>query len=240
MPFAGPAGVGDAVVKLQQVAPKDFVLLEGFRYTSASGVAYEVQPTALGSTDLASIPYVFRWFVHSYGRHTLPALLHDCLVRGACASATAAPVPSRVEADDLFLEAMAAEVSAVGTTTLHLVGGELPHAILILGSARTGTPRPLDRPRARRCAHLHRRCLPHRDGPHHRESWYRLRGRRGARSWAHCCGGPATGQGCGSDTRSSRSCQRRRSSSPRTTSYKLVERIAQAFGGPAPPSRRHF
>lgn len=28
-------------------------------------------------TDLASVPWFLRWFVPRYGRHTLPALLHD-------------------------------------------------------------------------------------------------------------------------------------------------------------------
>ena len=80
MPFTGPAGVGDARVRLEQVEPKRFVLLEGFRYRSpATGKRFEVTPKSLHKTDLASVPFLMRWFVNSYGRHTLPALLHDCL-----------------------------------------------------------------------------------------------------------------------------------------------------------------
>ena len=112
MPFTGPGGVGDARIMIEQVEPKKFELLEGFRYTrGATGEAFDVTPAGLKETDLTSVPFLFRWFVNAYGRHTLPALLHDCLIRGKCAK-TASPratPPTRAEADDIFLEALTDE-----------------------------------------------------------------------------------------------------------------------------------
>jgi hypothetical protein len=105
MTFQNFAGTGPAVVKLHQVKPKQFELLEGFRYTTAAAT-YAIDPVTLGETDLASVPFAFRWFVRSYGRHTLPALLHDCLVRPGCSAAVSGGGITREAADDIFLEAM--------------------------------------------------------------------------------------------------------------------------------------
>jgi hypothetical protein len=115
MPFSSPDG-GEAQVKLHQIDPEVFRLLDGFRYVRTDGAAtFVVTPKALGLTDLASVPFGFRWFVNSYGRHTLPALLHDCLVTEKCARQATQPIdgkvnpPGRSEADDIFLEALAGE-----------------------------------------------------------------------------------------------------------------------------------
>lgn len=109
MGFQNPTGTGPAEVKLHQVEPKRFELLDGFRYTSDGADEYAVSPSALKQTDLASVPFAFRWFVQSYGRHTLPALLHDCLVRPDCAATTGSSGITREAADDVFLEAMQVE-----------------------------------------------------------------------------------------------------------------------------------
>jgi hypothetical protein len=109
MTFSGPGGIGPARVRLEQIKPNRFVLLEGFRYRSDAGAEFELTPATLGETDLTSVPFGFRWFVNSYGRHTLPALLHDCLVRPDCAREVVQPdaaPPSRAQADDVFLEAL--------------------------------------------------------------------------------------------------------------------------------------
>lgn len=112
MPFSGLEG-GRARIRLEQIDVKLFRLLEGFRYVSAStGAVFEVTPEVLTETDLTSVPAGFRWFVNPYGRQTLPAMLHDCLIdSGRAQRATVTPglgrgVPDREEADDLFLEAL--------------------------------------------------------------------------------------------------------------------------------------
>ena len=43
-------------------------------------VRREAQPPEEPETDLASIPTFMRWFVNTYGLHTLAALLHDNLI----------------------------------------------------------------------------------------------------------------------------------------------------------------
>jgi len=147
MPFSGPGGVGKARVQLEQISPKRFKLLRGFRYEpEVGGAHYEVTPEALESTDLTSVPFLFRWFVNSYGRHTLPSLLHDCLVRGDCAQAVTGPPgtspPTRSEADHIFLEALRAEEtpwirrrliwSAVTFSTRFSHSGPLSTTLMIL------------------------------------------------------------------------------------------------------------
>ena len=112
MPFSGPSGVGDARIRLQQVDAKLFELLEAFRYSRPSGAVFDVTPEILGKTDLTSVPAGFRWFVNSYGRHTLPALLHDCLIDTERAQRATQPLagvvaaPTRAVADDIFLETL--------------------------------------------------------------------------------------------------------------------------------------
>jgi Protein of unknown function (DUF1353) len=112
MPFSSLSGTRPARIRLEQVEPKKFVLLRGFRYVRPStGQAFEVTPAGLGPTDLTTIPFPFRWFVNAYGRHTLPALLHDLLVReeDAKAATVSGVAPKRAEADDIFLEALGEE-----------------------------------------------------------------------------------------------------------------------------------
>jgi hypothetical protein len=72
-----------AAVRLQQLDATDFYLVEPFRYVK-DGLVRVVpadQPLNPHSdvTDLASVPNVLTWLVPRYGRHSLPALLHDDL-----------------------------------------------------------------------------------------------------------------------------------------------------------------
>ena len=76
-PFRKELSNNDAEVLLRQVSPKEFVLEESFRYVAPPHPEVLV---ALGDkTDLASVPGFLTWLVPRYGRHTLPALLHDQL-----------------------------------------------------------------------------------------------------------------------------------------------------------------
>ena len=71
----------DAEVLLRQVTPKNFCLEEAFRFTRDGEP--DILVTRGDSTDLASVPGFLTWLVPRYGRHTLPALLHDQLCRSA-------------------------------------------------------------------------------------------------------------------------------------------------------------
>jgi hypothetical protein len=103
---AGKEGEPDIIVR--QVGPNTFQLVDGFAYEVPGWdrPPYEVpghdltEPpksakVADNSTDLASVPYVFWWFIASHGRHTRAALLHDYLV-------DAPKVISRRDADTVF------------------------------------------------------------------------------------------------------------------------------------------
>lgn len=62
---------------LRQVDPTKFTSLEPFRYVENGATRFNVPPNE--ATDLASVPPLLTWLVPRYGRHTLPALLHDFL-----------------------------------------------------------------------------------------------------------------------------------------------------------------
>lgn len=109
MPFFSSAGGGPARVELLQVEAKQFELLAGFHYQHPDGnSSFTVTPKILGRTDLTSVPSFFRWFVSPYGRHTLAALLHDCLIEHPKAELATVhgQVPDRRNADDIFLVAL--------------------------------------------------------------------------------------------------------------------------------------
>ena len=78
-----------AIIQLQQVTRKSFILGSSLKYTGNTGVpnlpeeARILRPENLGDpalTDLASVPSALRWFVSSYDVHTPAALLHDRLI----------------------------------------------------------------------------------------------------------------------------------------------------------------
>jgi uncharacterized protein DUF1353 len=86
-----PGDVTEPEILLRQIGPNAFQLMEGFRYRmpEGQGLSEYVVPQhdfrlppdqGDNSTDLASVPQLFWWFIASYGRHTRPALLHDHLV----------------------------------------------------------------------------------------------------------------------------------------------------------------
>jgi hypothetical protein len=113
-PTPGPTEQGSAFtcldsdeparIVLRQIDAMRFELVEAFRYHGPSGT-WEVRPSDLADTDLASIPLFLSWFVSRYGRHTLAALLHDHLVRNG---ADLEPPVARHKADEVFLEALRA------------------------------------------------------------------------------------------------------------------------------------
>jgi hypothetical protein len=89
----------DADVVLRQETPVEFRMEEAFRYEEAGG---EIVVEAGDATDLASVPGFLTWLVPRYGRHTLPALLHDHLVEPGMDPSL------REEADTTFRDAMGA------------------------------------------------------------------------------------------------------------------------------------
>lgn len=88
--FEDPDNPGQpAIIQLQQVTRKTFILGTSLRFTGDSGLpnlpeaARVLRPEDLGDpalTDLASVPSALRWFVSPYDIHTPAALLHDRLI----------------------------------------------------------------------------------------------------------------------------------------------------------------
>ncbi len=76
---------------LRQINERQFALVEGFRYVGSAG-PFELRPEQLEATDLTSVPWLLRWFIPKYGRHTPAALLHDYQVDAI----------DRTEADSIF------------------------------------------------------------------------------------------------------------------------------------------
>lgn len=100
-------GCDFALVHLRDGGPKWFRLERPVLYESPDGTVETIDPGILGDTDLTSVPPQLFWFIPSYGRHTLPALLHDYKL-------TTLPVgdarmAARQAADDQFLETLAGE-----------------------------------------------------------------------------------------------------------------------------------
>ena len=82
---------------LRQETDLEFVVLEPFTYPDGSGGTWVV-PAGM-ETDLASVPLLLTWLVPRYGRHTLPALLHDYLQHSI-------PPVDSWRADEVFRDAM--------------------------------------------------------------------------------------------------------------------------------------
>ncbi|MEO7555042.1 MAG: DUF1353 domain-containing protein [Acidimicrobiales bacterium] len=99
IPFKKRFSDHDADIVLRQDDPEDFELEEPFRYVGPDGV--EIAVPRGDVTDLASVPTQLTWLVPRYGRHTLPALLHDHLVTPDM------DPDDREAADALFRDAMA-------------------------------------------------------------------------------------------------------------------------------------
>jgi hypothetical protein len=88
----------DAEVLLRQVSASGFELEEPFRYEVPGQGGVVVHRG--DATDLASVPTFLTWLVPRYGRHTLPALLHDQVVVGGM------PADEREKADTTLRDAM--------------------------------------------------------------------------------------------------------------------------------------
>lgn len=109
MPFWSLHDESEPEIRLRQVSPNAFQLLEGFRFVRPGEAPHRAitvpahdpgRPPSRGNvTDLASVPWFLWWFISSHGRHTRAALLHDHLVTD--------PHFDRREADVVFREALA-------------------------------------------------------------------------------------------------------------------------------------
>jgi len=88
----------DAVVQVEQIDDKNWKVLEGFRYV---GKTQPFDVTVGESTDFASVPRLFVWFLPRYGRWTKAAILHDHLWRKEVGKTI-----EYVDADGTFRRAM--------------------------------------------------------------------------------------------------------------------------------------
>lgn len=88
-----------AVVQVEQVDDKNWKVLEGFRY---EGKLRPFDVEVGQSTDFASVPRLFVWFLPRYGRWTKAAILHDHLWRNEVGKGEIA----YIDADGLFRRAM--------------------------------------------------------------------------------------------------------------------------------------
>jgi hypothetical protein len=89
---------------IEQVDDTQFRVLVPFMYIDRTGNEHEVPASDPNDpsdvTDLASVPWILRWLVASYGQHTTAALLHDRLVRPGMT------LPEGVETDPVFFRAL--------------------------------------------------------------------------------------------------------------------------------------
>jgi hypothetical protein len=91
-------GFEEAVVQVEQIDDENWKVLEGFAYQGKKDL-FEVK---IGqTTDFASVPRLFVWFLPRYGRWTKAAILHDHLWRNEVAMGM-----PYIEADGTFRRAM--------------------------------------------------------------------------------------------------------------------------------------
>ena len=98
LPFKKRYSTHNADVVLLQKDQTDFYLDEGFRYVRPDDSEIVVHRGNV--TDLASVPPFLTWLVPRYGKHSLPALLHDQLINPTTST------PDREAADQLFRDTM--------------------------------------------------------------------------------------------------------------------------------------
>jgi hypothetical protein len=73
MPFSS-----DSDVEVKEISDKEWAVLRPIEYQGKQ----DPFVVPMGQcTDFASVPRVFAWFIPSYGRYTMPAILHDYLWR---------------------------------------------------------------------------------------------------------------------------------------------------------------
>jgi hypothetical protein len=106
-PFSKKYSERPAEVVVRQVTPATFMLREPFKYVDR-GRRFDVPEHDV--SDFASVPTFLTWLIPRYGRHTLPALLHDHLQDHLVEEQSTSPSdPERVtsdEADTIFRQAM--------------------------------------------------------------------------------------------------------------------------------------
>jgi hypothetical protein len=97
----GATGFSDgSTVVVEEIDSKNWKVMRRFSYTGRDGVPFEVP---VGSTtDFASVPRFFTWFLPRYGKYTKAAILHDRLWRHY----VPAGALSFVDADGIFRRAM--------------------------------------------------------------------------------------------------------------------------------------
>jgi Protein of unknown function (DUF1353) len=89
----------DSRVDVQQIDDREWRLLRELRY---DGKTQSFTVPAGSSTDFASVPRAFVWFLPKYGRYTKAAILHDHLWRVAVPAGEL----SLPDADGIFRRAM--------------------------------------------------------------------------------------------------------------------------------------
>ncbi|MFI6097904.1 DUF1353 domain-containing protein [Lentzea sp. NPDC051213] len=105
MVFTNPDGTPADKMELRVWSKTDFKLIKGFHYVPFAGATPIAVPDQDNenddeTTDLASVPWMLRGLLSSYGRQLRAALVHDHL----CKQVTS--YTGRHEADQLFLRAM--------------------------------------------------------------------------------------------------------------------------------------
>jgi Protein of unknown function (DUF1353) len=86
------------VVDVQEISEQKWKLLKQMDYQGAKEL---FQVPAGQTTDFASVPRIFVWFLPRYGRYTKAAILHDYLWEEKVPQGM-----SRIDADGLFRQAM--------------------------------------------------------------------------------------------------------------------------------------
>jgi hypothetical protein len=86
------------VVDVEEISEKKWKLLRQMDYQGAREL---FQVPAGQTTDFASVPRIFIWFLPRYGRYTKAAILHDYLWEEKVPKGM-----SRIDADGLFRQAM--------------------------------------------------------------------------------------------------------------------------------------
>lgn len=105
MPFLDAADAPLPSLALRYLGDREFEVEQSFRWVDPrDGAAYAVP--AGQRTDLASVPTFLWGLVASYGRQTLPAILHDALSDGADHAPAGAGDAVRRDADLRFRRAL--------------------------------------------------------------------------------------------------------------------------------------
>jgi hypothetical protein len=93
----------DVKAEVREFTDKEWELLRTLEYEGQrDSYSIEVTSDLTRTTDFASVPRIFAWFIPSYGRYTKPAILHDYLWRELAAKGTM----RWIDADGIFRRAM--------------------------------------------------------------------------------------------------------------------------------------